>query len=218
MANSEIIGAGKDTARRAPKKYPPVLDVCCSNRSMWFDAKDERAIFCDLRNEVYKYTIPTRKGVYDCSIVPDVRCSFCALPFPDETFYMVGFDPPHLRVGETSYTAKRYGRLSVDFEQEMTLAFSECFRVLRPFGTLIFKWNEHDVALSTVLPLAGVKPLFGQRRGGGKHGNTYWVAFMKQESPVLGEESPAQNTMEICHTAPNSASPKAAQISMELEL
>jgi len=30
--------------------------------------------------------------------------------------------------------------------------------------------------------------------------------------------SPAQNTIEICHTAPNSASPKAAQISMELEL
>jgi len=27
-----------------------------------------------------------------------------------------------------------------------------------------------------------------------------------EESPVLGEESPAQNTMEICHTAPNTGS------------
>jgi N6-adenosine-specific RNA methylase IME4 len=26
-----------------------------------------------------------------------------------------------------------------------------------------------------------------------------------EESPVMGEESPAQNIMEICHTAPNSA-------------
>lgn len=33
---------------------------------------------------------------------------------------------------------------------------------------------------------------------------THWVCFMKlEESPVLGEESPAQNTKEICHTAPN---------------
>jgi len=39
-----------------------------------------------------------------------------------------------------------------------------------------------------------------------------------RRSPVLGEESPAQNTMEICHTAPNSASPKAAQESLELGL
>jgi uncharacterized Fe-S cluster-containing radical SAM superfamily protein len=31
-------------------------------------------------------------------------------------------------------------------------------------------------------------------------------------------KSPAQDTMEICHTAPNSASPKAAQVTMELEL
>jgi site-specific DNA-methyltransferase (adenine-specific) len=31
-------------------------------------------------------------------------------------------------------------------------------------------------------------------------------------------KSPAQNTIETCHTSPNSASPKAAQISMELEL
>jgi hypothetical protein len=29
---------------------------------------------------------------------------------------------------------------------------------------------------------------------------------IREESPVLGEESPAQNTMEICHTAPNNRS------------
>jgi len=32
-----------------------------------------------------------------------------------------------------------------------------------------------------------------------------WLEKHKKESPVLGEKSPAQNTMEICHTAPNSA-------------
>jgi len=33
--------------------------------------------------------------------------------------------------------------------------------------------------------------------------------FAKKESPVLGEECPAQDTVEICHTAPNTASTKA---------
>jgi len=33
-----------------------------------------------------------------------------------------------------------------------------------------------------------------------------WMYEKLKESPVLGEESPAQNTMEICHTAPNTAS------------
>jgi hypothetical protein len=36
-----------------------------------------------------------------------------------------------------------------------------------------------------------------------------------EESPVLGEERPAQNTMEICHTAPNSASTQNAQLALE---
>jgi hypothetical protein len=31
-------------------------------------------------------------------------------------------------------------------------------------------------------------------------------AWGREDAPVVGEESPAQNTMEICHTAPNSAS------------
>jgi hypothetical protein len=34
--------------------------------------------------------------------------------------------------------------------------------------------------------------------------NEYGMRLINaKESPVLGEESPAQNTMEICHTAPN---------------
>jgi len=38
------------------------------------------------------------------------------------------------------------------------------------------------------------------------------------EERIHALRSPAQNTMEICHTAPNSASPKAAQVTMELGL
>ena len=52
------------------------------------------------------------------------------------------------------------------------------------------------------------------RKNGSTHGKiaeldfgagAEWMYEKLKESPVLGEESPAQNTKEICHTAPNSA-------------
>ena len=42
-----------------------------------------------------------------------------------------------------------------------------------------------------------------------------WI-FNPEESPVVGEESPAQNTMEICHTAPNTAMAKCQQVELGL--
>ena len=55
-----------------------------------------------------------------------------------------------------------YGRLVGRWQDELTEGFKECLRVLRPFGTLVFKWNEEDVALDTVLRLAPQDPLFGR--------------------------------------------------------
>jgi SAM-dependent methyltransferase len=47
----------------------------------------------------------------------------------------------------------------------LRLGFAECFRVLRPGGTLIFKWNETQVPLKEVLALTPHKPLFGHPNG-----------------------------------------------------
>jgi hypothetical protein len=55
--------------------------------------------------------------------------------------------------------------------------FSECFRVLRPDGTLIFKWNESNVPVKEILKLTDVQPLFGHKSG--KFMQTHWVTFMK---------------------------------------
>ena len=55
--------------------------------------------------------------------------------------------------------------------------FAECFRVLRPNGTLIFKWNETDIKVSEVLALTDEKPVFGHRSG--KASKTHWICFMK---------------------------------------
>ncbi|MDC9607440.1 hypothetical protein PSI21_21250, partial [Xenorhabdus griffiniae] len=62
--------------------------------------------------------------------------------------------------------------------------FREAFRVLRPAGTLIFKWNETQIKTSEILALVSQSPLFGHPSG--KRANTHWVAFMK--------ESPSCNT------------------------
>jgi hypothetical protein len=34
---------------------------------------------------------------------------------------------------------------------------------LKPYGTLIFKWNEHEIRVSEILALTNEKPLFGNR-------------------------------------------------------
>ena len=50
--------------------------------------------------------------------------------------------------------------------------------MLKPNGTLVFKWSEIQIPLSEVLPLAEAAPLFGDRRAGR---GAQWVVFMKEE-------------------------------------
>lgn len=51
------------------------------------------------------------------------------------------------------------------------------FRVLKPNGTLIFKWNEHEIRVREILALTDQKPLFGNRCG--KTAKSHWIVFMK---------------------------------------
>ena len=220
MANFEIIGAGQDTAHRVPKKerkmqnkYPSVLDACCGGRAMWFDRADSRALYIDRRNETVMFHAST--GNLPHTIAPDQVCDFTSMPFPNDTFSLVVFDPPHVqREQPLGNITKRYGCLNGDWRGMLRDGFSECFRVLKPSGVLVFKWSSVQFALKEILELTPEKPLFGHQSG--KRMNTHWVCFMKQESPVLGEEIPAQDTMEICHTAPNTRSLKNAQLALEL--
>lgn len=153
---------------------PPVLDACCGSRMFWFDKQDSRALFLDKRSE----TLVTNEG-YDVVVAPDVVGSYADLPFPDATFSLVVFDPPHTYNGANSEMAKKYGRLEAGWQDEITAGFAECFRVLRPNGTLIFKWNEHRVPLAVVLSMTPEKPLFGHRSGAAA--KTHWIAFIKAD-------------------------------------
>lgn len=160
---------------------PPVLDACCGPRMMWFDKADGRALFVDKRRE--RCHADTREGRREIVIDPDQIADFRALPFPDATFAHVVFDPPHTFAGPNGWTRKKYGTLEAGWRDDIRHGFAECFRVLVPMGTLVFKWCEHRVPVSTVLALTPERPLYGQRCG--TTAKTHWVVFIKQN--VTGE-------------------------------
>lgn len=138
-------------------------------------------MFGDIRSE--NMTITDRShgkesGTRALRIDPDVLLDFRALPFDDEIFHLVAFDPPHLvRAGPRSWLAAKYGKLGQDWRDDLRSGFSECFRVLRPHGTLVFKWNETQVKVREVLELTPHKPLFGNTSG--RKAGTHWIVFMK---------------------------------------
>lgn len=158
-----------------------ILDVCCGSRMFWFDRTDERVIFCDKRAERHVLNDRTAKGGHrDLVIAPNIVSDFTALPFPSNYFTMVVFDPPHYKsVGKKSWLRAKYGALDGDWKEMLTKGFSECFRVLLPSGTLIFKWASVEFPLSEILKLTPAKPLFGHHSG--KQALTHWVSFIKEE-------------------------------------
>ena len=108
----------------------PILDACCAGRMFYFNKKDPRVLFQDIRDTGINLV---DGRVY--SIHPDIKGDFTNMQFPDESFSMVIFDPPHL------------------------------IRVLKHEGFLIFKWNDTDIPISKILALTDEKPILGHRSG-----------------------------------------------------
>lgn len=147
----------------------------------WFDRQHPNVVFGDQRRETITVTDRSHHedGTRTLRIEPDVLMDFRALPYPDGSFKLVSFDPPHLvRAGPCSWLAAKYGKLGADWREDIRKGFAECFRVLDDHGVLVFKWNETQVKVSEVLALTPHNPLFGQVSG--RSGMTHWLVFMKQ--------------------------------------
>jgi SAM-dependent methyltransferase len=148
---------------------------------MWFNRQHPDAVFGDRRRETITVTDRShgnQAGQRVLRIEPDVLLDFRALPYPDDTFNLVAFDPPHLvRAGPKSWLAAKYGKLSADWRDDLHRGFTECLRVLTTNGVLVFKWNETQVRVGEVLALAPIQPLFGHVSG--RRGLTHWLVFMK---------------------------------------
>ena len=66
-----------------------ILDPCCGSRMFWFNKRNPDVEFCDNR-ELHTELCDGRK----LDIEPDTFADFTNLPFADETFYHIVFDPP----------------------------------------------------------------------------------------------------------------------------
>ncbi len=158
-----------------------VLDACCGAKMFWFDANDERALFVDKRryeNEII-WTDKKKSKVRTIDVMPNIIADFQKLPFANESFWHVVFDPPHLvRAGDNSWMKKKYGVLPKDWKSLLKKGFDECWRVLKTHGTLIFKWNATQIPVLQVIEVINKKPLYGNKCG--KQSKTHWMAFIKE--------------------------------------
>lgn len=83
--------------------------------------------------------------------------------------------------------AKKYGKLNrKTWRDDLRKGFAECFRVLKPDGVLIFKWNEYEIPVAEVLKLTPYTPLFGHKSG--KAAKTHWLTFMKLGGTITGNK------------------------------
>lgn len=77
-----------------------ILDACCGSRMFWFDKNNKDVLFMDNRT-LHDTLCDGRK----LDIEPDIIGDFCNIPFDDDTFYMIIFDPPHLIHAEKKFMA-----------------------------------------------------------------------------------------------------------------
>jgi ubiquinone/menaquinone biosynthesis C-methylase UbiE len=147
-----------------------ILDACCGSRMWHFNKNNPNVLFMDNRKLNTKLC-DGRKLIVN----PDVLANFTNIPFDDNSFYLVVFDPPHLKyAGSESFLAKKYGTLPKDWETLINKGFKECWRVLKTNGTLIFKWSEQQISTGDVLKIIPKTPIVGQCRG-----KTIFLVFFK---------------------------------------
>lgn len=157
----------------------PILDACCGSRMFWFDKQNPNVLFGDIRSE--SHTLCDGRAL---DIKPDAKIDFRNMPFAEGVFHLVVFDPPHLKgAGANGWQAKKYGSLGPNWKEDLRNGVNECFRVLKDYGVLIFKWNEQSIRVSEVIDAVGRQPLFGHRTM--QNNKTIWMTFMK----IPGQES-----------------------------
>lgn len=152
-----------------------ILDATAGKRMIWQNKQHPNCIYLDERKEVN----------------PDIIGDFRDLKeFKDESFNLIVFDPPH-HTQELPSEKRRPNRFTKCYGNPLnpeTWAYdiekgiTECLRVLKPYGVLVFKWTTINIKIKTLKHVFPIKPLFGQRVTNGKLKNktqTWWFIFMK---------------------------------------
>lgn len=160
-----------------------ILDACCGSRMFWYD-KDYKSC-CYMDNRELTETLCDGRTL---RVRPDIIGDFRNIPFPDESFNLVIFDPPHLlNVGDNSWTFKKYGKLDKStWKDDLAKGFLETMRVLKKGGTMVFKWSDVQIPLSEILEIlhkAGLSPLVGTRssQSARKNGAVFLVFYKGED-------------------------------------
>ena len=156
-----------------------ILDACCGVKYMWTNKNHPNTIYIDIRKED-KGFIPF-KNTQKLSVKPDYVMDFRQMDFPNNSFKLIVFEPPHLSIlGKTSKFRKIYGCLEAEtWQSDLKQAFNECWRVLQDYGVLIFKWSNSEIPFEKVIKLAPDKPLFYNTTNYKATSVTKWFTFMK---------------------------------------
>lgn len=156
-----------------------ILDATAGGKHIWHgEMKDaDRVVFVD-RRAVPPGSIEQQEN---WSVIPDVQADFRDLPFTDNTFDLIVFDPPH-RVTDggmetiSGIIEKKYGALCAQtWQSDILRGFNELWRVLRQGGTLTLKWNNATQRSDSVLGVLPETPLYGTNTDKGDTETKWWV-------------------------------------------
>jgi hypothetical protein len=168
---------------------PVILDATSSFRRMWTNKEQPNTIFMDVRSnkkihEDWKACMIQKCRDTDIGFKKlTIQADFSHLPFKDNSFIHINFDPPQLiHLGKTSIYYKQFGALEADtWRLVLKQAAKELCRVLAVGGTLNCKWNDRDISDDDVLQLFPIERLYGQVGAHGTSSKTSWFTFVKLE-------------------------------------
>lgn len=107
-----------------------ILDMTAGGRNIWLDKFCPDAVFVDHR----------------VAMNPDVVADSTCLPFDNESFDLIVFDPPHGNFGVGSNQSRLYGSYTLsEIREFMRGAAAEAHRVGRAEALMAFKWCNHDM-------------------------------------------------------------------------
>lgn len=148
----------------------------------WWDKDHPLAVYMDIRR-AERGAVGALSGrpewnpSWECQ--PDLVGDFRSMPFADNSYNLVVFDPPHVireKQPPEGINGLKYGALVAEtWRDDLRLGFEECWRVLRPGGTLVFKWAGD---ISKVREFFPATPIVGTRAARGES-KTYWIIFYK---------------------------------------
>lgn len=160
-----------------------ILDATAGSRGIWVQKNHPYVTFMDKRKGKFvSYQSPKDKRTF--VVNPDVVATWDNMPFEDESFDMVVFDPPHIikKQKTPSRLEIQYSYLDKDnWQQILKDAFVNLFRVLKQDGTLILKWCESNKPIEDILKLSPYQPLFANKtiNHNPKSKDSYMVIFLK---------------------------------------